>query len=376
MVNTTFDANKWKRAAEACKEAIDACEAVNIRLHVYPRPPYALSDTTLIQLSLRNAVTDDDWNEELIWGSSVASTNNLQAVTVAHFNLLYGASSAAIADQGATYKTTQFFYTKNGVPINEDNSLDFSNPTTLRTGTAAEGLNNTQNYVSARINFDRENRYYAFLGFDGGIWYMPSSLGDQTTLRVEGRAGGRSTGTPMPLTGLFAKKLINLKFAWLASNGITNQRYPWPIMRLADLYLLYAEALNESEGPVANVFTYLDLIRTRAGLKGIKESWDTYSNNPSKYTTKDGMRTIIRQERTIELCFEGSRFWDVRRWKIAGAELNTNVQGWDVNQSAPELYYRLTTFAAQRFVSPRDYLWPIAESNLLVNDNLVQNPGW
>lgn len=375
-MNTTFDANKWKRAADACKAAIDACAAVNIRLHVYPPPPYTLSDTTLTQLSLRNAVTSDDWNEELIWGSSIASTNNLQSVTVAHFDLNYGASSAAIADQGATYKTTQFFYTKNGVPITEDKTLDFSNQASLRTGTAAERLNNTQNYVSARINFDRENRYYAFLGFDGGVWYMPSALGDQTTLRVEARAGGRSTGTPMPLTGLFAKKLINLKFTWLASNGIVNQRYPWPIIRLSDLYLLYAEALNESDGPVAEVFTYINLIRSRAGLKGIKESWDTYSNNPTKYTSKDGMRSIIRQERTIELCFEGSRFWDLRRWKTAGTELNTNVQGWDVLQSAPQLYYRLTTFAAQRFVSPRDYLWPIAENNLLVNTNLVQNPGW
>ncbi|MGJ7033082.1 RagB/SusD family nutrient uptake outer membrane protein [Niabella hirudinis] len=376
LVSTVYDAGKWKRAATACKEAIDACEQNGVSLYIFPGASFPLSDTTKTQLSIRMAVTDENWNNELIWGASVNGTATLQRITAGHFNLNYGGTTSAIADQGATYKMTQLFYTANGVPVNEDKTLDFSNPTMLRVGTAAEKYNVTQNYTTARINFDRENRYYASLGFDGGLWYQLDMLGDQTTLRLETRAGGRSTGTPLPVTGLFAKKLTNLKFVWSAGNGTTVQQYPWPVIRLADLYLLYAEALNEADGPVEDVHTYLNRIRSRAGLKAVRESWDAYSNNPSKYTTKEGMRNIIRQERSIELCFEGSRFWDLRRWKTAAVELNGNVQGWDGNQSDPALYYRLNTYWSQRFVSPRDYLWPIRETNLLVNENLVQNPGW
>ncbi|MBO9620712.1 MAG: RagB/SusD family nutrient uptake outer membrane protein, partial [Niabella sp.] len=250
LVNTTFDVNKWKRAAAACKEAITVCEQNGIQLYTFPAQGFALTDTVMKQNSIRAAVTDESWNSELIWGSAAASTTTLQSVTVAHFNLNYGGSNGAIADQGATYKTTQFFYSKNGVPINEDKTLDFTNPAAIRAGTAAEKYNNTQSYQSARINFDRENRYYASLGFDGGPWYQLSSLADQTTLRVESRPDKGSAGTPLPMTGYFAKKLTNLKFVWSAGNGVTIQRYPWPVMRLTDLYLLYTEALNEAQGPV------------------------------------------------------------------------------------------------------------------------------
>src|SRR5690606_20069951 len=108
--------------------------------------------------------------------------------------------------------------------------------------------------------------------------------------------------------------------------------YPWPEIRLADLYLMYAEALNETSGPVSDVHKYLDLIRKRAGLESVTDSWQKYSKNPAKPTTKDGMRAIIRRERLIELAFEGSRFWDLRRWKESARELNGPVRGWDVSQ--------------------------------------------
>jgi hypothetical protein len=70
-------------------------------------------------------------------------------------------------------------------------------------------------------------------------------------------------------------------------------------------------------------------------------------------------------------------FWDLRRWKLAAQELNKNITGWDRNQDKdhPELFYQEQTFYQQRFVAPRDYFWPIKESDLLVNPNLVQKSG-
>jgi hypothetical protein len=110
----------------------------------------------------------------------------------------------------------------------------------------------------------------------------------------------------------------------------------------------------------------------------VQNSWTNFSSNPGAYLTKEGLRTIIRNERNIEMSFEGSRFWDLRRWKLAGQLLNTNVSGWDRSGTAdhPELFYIPTSYYSMRFVVPRDYLWPIKESDLPVNENLVQNPGW
>ncbi len=108
----------------------------------------------------------------------------------------------------------------------------------------------------------------------------------------------------------------------------------------------------------------------------MQESWQQYSNNPNKYSTKDGLREIIHQERMIELAFEGHRFWDLKRWKKANEELNKPIQGWNVLGETTNAYYQVTTVFSQRFVSPRDYFWPINEGTLIQNPNLVQNVGW
>lgn len=139
--------------------------------------------------------------------------------------------------------------------------------------------------------------------------------------------------------------------------------------------MLYAEALNELQGPNDESFIYLDLVRKRAGLAGVKESWTTYSRNPTKFNTQQGLREIIQQERNIEFCLEGQRFWDVRRWKTAIEVYNDVISGWDMDQARAEDYYREKTIFRQSFAL-KDYFWPIREYDLIVNKNLVQSPGW
>jgi hypothetical protein len=146
-------------------------------------------------------------------------------------------------------------------------------------------------------------------------------------------------------------------------------------MRLADLYLLYAEALNETTGPDAEVYRWLDMVRKRAGLKGVVESWTKYSSRPSKVATKEGLREIIQRERLIELVFESKRFWDLRRWKVAENYLQRSINGWDITQREAVNYYRVRPIFSSSF-SLKDYFWPISENSLIVNPNLVQNPGW
>ncbi|HEY9257108.1 RagB/SusD family nutrient uptake outer membrane protein [Chitinophaga sp.] len=378
MFNASFSAAKWQRAADACKEAITAAEATGIKLYEFPSASeFNLTDTTRIQMSLRGAVSEP-LNSEVIWPLTNSQTISLQAFAMGHIDPEQATNTGSIAVLAPTLKLVNMFYTQNGVPIGEDKTLNFSSATQLRTGTTAEKYNIIENYQTARINFDREPRFYSSLGFDGGVWYMTNSPSnsDNDTWTLQCKKGQFGSGLNIPVTGYYPKKLVNRKFIWQSSNAVYIENYAWPDIRLADLYLLYAEALNEAQGPTAEVQEYLNRIRARAGLKTVAASWTQYSNNPTKFTTKDGMRAIIHQERGIELAFEGQRFWDLRRWKEAGLQLNGNVQGWDTNQSDASLYYKPITFYSQRFVVPRDYFWPISEADMRVNPNLVQNPGW
>jgi len=147
------------------------------------------------------------------------------------------------------------------------------------------------------------------------------------------------------------------------------------VIRLAEMYLLYAEALNEVSGPGPETYKWIDLVRARAGLKGVVESWANFSKNPAKPSSKDGLREIIQRERMIELIFEGKRYWDLRRWKKADTWLNMPIRTWDIEQEDVANYYRVRQLFAPEFTS-KDYLWPLSENSVIVNPNLVQNPGW
>lgn len=378
LFNSTYDATKWKKAAEATKTAIDAAESAGFGLYTFPGTTFKLSDTTRLQLTLRGALTDR-WNNEHIWANPNSRADFLQRTAMPKL-VSAGASGDARMQLAAPLKIAEMFYSRNGVPINEDKTLDFTNRYTVRTAVKSERFHVKEGYQTARLNFDREPRFYADLSFDGGIWYKYDSPtnSDEGTWSIEGKytqlAGATHVGFYNE-TGYYLKKVVDWNMV-NNSNGVSYRDYPWPQIRIADLYLMYAEALNESEGPVAGVHTYLNLIRERAGLPTVEEAWSNFSNNPSKFTTKDGMREIIHQERSIELAFEGNRFWDILRWKKAAQEFNDPIRGWSVFQATTSDYYKVRTIYSRNFVAPRDYLWPIRTYDLTVNSKLVQNPGW
>ena len=382
LFNPTYSADKWQRAATACKAAIDACTAQGISLYTFQTPAGAtLTDTTIKQMSIRNAMSEP-WNSELVWGlthTGMGYNAFFQAIGGGSFDRTYiqnGGITYGNALMGPTLKMARMFYTQNGVPIDEDKTLDFSNYSALRVATHGERFNIKEGETTARLNFEREPRFYANIGFDRCIWYMANSPShsDENTFYLFCRAGEFGQNSPIPITTMYMKKVLNWHFDWATR---LYPVYPYPMIRLADLYLLYAEALNEAgDAPSADVYTYINLIRARAGLTTVQNAWSTYSNNPTKYTTKAGMRSIIQRERAIELCFEGQRYWDLLRWKTAAQELAGNVTGWDRTAKTPDLFYRELTFYTRKFVAPRDYLWPLQDNDLLNNPNLVQNPNW
>lgn len=382
LFNPTYSVAKWQRAADACKAAIDLCASQGIQLYTFPAQAYHLSDTTMTQMSIRNAMSEP-WNSELIWGLTVnnlgGSNTFLQRMGAAPFDRAFVANNGVTyggAAMGPTIKAAKMFYTKNGVPIDEDKTLDFSSIAALRTVSHAERFNLKESEQTAQLNFDREPRYYANLGFDRCIWYMANSpsKSDENTFYLFSRAGEFGQNSIVPIAGYFMKKVVNWHMDW---NTHTFPPYPFPEIRLADIYLLYAEALNEANpSPTADVYFYVNQVRARAGLQSVQSSWSNFSNNPTKYTTQAGMRSIIQRERSIELCFEGQRYWDLLRWKTAAQELAGNITGWDRTGRTADVYYRELTFYSRHFVIPRDYLFPIQDNDLLVNPNLVQNPNW
>lgn len=377
----TVDKKKWERAATALKNAIDTCHLAENRLYKYIKI-YEMSDTTVQKLTIRGSVTEK-WNEEIIWGATVQ--NSMTLLCMPRFDVKNAGAGAQ--EIGMTLKSAETFYSNNGVPIEEDKYYDYEHRYETRVAKAPnEGEDFDHKYyiqegeTTANLHFYREPRFYASIGFDRGIYEGAGITDDTKSLYLEchkGEPGGfMSSGEHTP-TGLFNKKIINYESAFSNSN-LTRKAYSFPLIRLADLYLLYAEVLNEiKSAPDEEVYYWVDLVRERAGLEGVVESWEKYSNNPTKPSTQYGMRQIIHQERNNEFMGEFMRYWDLRRWKEAVKEYNlTPIQGWNFYGETTEDFYNIQTIYNEREYSMKHYLWPISNTAILRNPNLVQNPGW
>jgi hypothetical protein len=399
--------SKWKRAAEAIKIAIDSSLSVGHNLYTYPSSSMmAMSDITKVKCDIRGAVTER-FNIEQVWSATYVNANDLQGYVVPPLdpNLAQNVnpSVSQTNEIHATLKMAEQFYTKNGIPLNEDSEWinwiggNIANRYDIRKVNEDLGINGTSTvkddhlyYIgsgsgseeTAKLHFYREPRFYASLGFDRGIWEMNGN--GENSLYLKARAGEIQGKFPFQTdhhscTGYFVKKMVNMSSSRKGNTWVPTG-YSFPLIRLADLYLLYAEALNEAEDSQSarqEAYVWIDKVRERAGLKGVEESWrkSTVSGKPYSQET---LREIIKQERLIELSFEGGRFWDLRRWKDAMKYLNQPVQGWDYRKADVKEFYQVITIqpATKRAFITRDYLWPIKVKNLQTNANLVQNPGW
>lgn len=379
---SNYDPEKWQLAATACKEAIDICKEAGNALHQKEDylNPYILylSEETKLNSALRQRVTEK-WNKELIWGYT-GSNNTLQRDC---FPRLQNYDKAPVGNRHApTLRVAEVYYSKNGVPINEDVTYDYQNRYKLNTAKEDDKHYIEVGEQTAVLNFDREPRFYADLGFDRGTWWENGKFQDDENpwfLHVRFReANSFAHPKEVMTTGYIAKKLLHLKSTVtnLNSGNASYSRYAFPIIRLGDLYLYYAEALNEVKAsPDNEVYEYIDLVRERAELGGVVDSWNSYSSIPSKPSTKEGMREIIQQERLIELSLEGRRYWDLRRWKLLKDQLNKPIKGWNFEGEEIDDYYTVQTYATPTF-SEKDYFWPIRESELQNNPLLIQNIGW
>lgn len=154
-------------------------------------------------------------------------------------------------------------------------------------------------------------------------------------------------------------------------NSSEESIWQWPYLRLADLYLMYAECLNEAYGPShADIYTYIGKVRARAGTPNIPT-----------ITNKELMRERILKERAVELSLENSRYFDLRRWKrydvykttIWAAEITDNG---DETLDIKKFDYPLKAIGRQRAWKDHWILFPFPRQEVMKGYGLVQNPGW
>ena len=170
-------------------------------------------------------------------------------------------------------------------------------------------------------------------------------------------------------TGYYLKKLLRQDVN-LSSTSTTTQRHYKPLIRYTEMYLAYAEAANEAWGPQGNGghgYSAYDVIRALRQRAGVGTSnGDAYLE--SIKTDKEKMRALIRNARRIELCFEGFRFWDLRRWKSA---LNETAKGIRIKEGQ----YSTINVENRIYKDYMDY-GPIPYGETLKFPSLIQNKGW
>ena len=267
------------------------------------------------------------------------------------------------------------FETKNGLAIKDDPSYDPQNP-----------------FVN------RDPRFYNAILFDGVPWQHTVGAINKTgftDLALVNKKGKRGRGlhnpaTPaallwrvMNLTGLKIRKWVPNGAFWQSGSKGEFDFYVNNIhFRLAEIYLNYAEASNEAYGPngsapgaALTALEAVNRVRNRIGMPDVN----------AMYTgSAASLRERIRNERAVELCFEGNRYDDLRRWKIAHLEAYKKVEYLVMRwQGGPSDTYP-TGFSFTEEDQPNlrktfnevHYWWPVPVRDVAAVPSYNQTPGW
>lgn len=364
-----YDAGKWEKALAACKDFIDYAEAGRYELYKeYKDDNGAVIDPDKSVYNLFQKYT-----HEIIWATA---NNDWGGMNGDAFDrrIAPRCEKNGLGSTGVTQELVDAFYMKDGFPVSATAYLPQS---TLYQeegyGTYKDQNDNfSKKYTNVTVSnryLNREPRFYNTVFFNGRQW--PVSC-NQVLFYNGGNSGvqeGQAT-----LTGYMLFKRFNRSVS-LTNPGVASQFRPSIIFRLADFYLMYAEAVNEVNPNDARVLKYLNLVRERAGLPDIE------TLNPAIRGNQELQRAAIQRERQIELATEGQRYFDVRRWMIADkngeGRQNGYVHGMNVRgESNDKEDFNRIVEASQIVFNRKMYLYPMPDSEMRKTKNLVQNPGW
>lgn len=329
--NPSNDVQKWQRAA-------DAAEALLGR-------GYSLYPDYRELFTLPSGAPQNEY----IFTRNFTATNGHQA-PMHNLSRRYGAYGGWWASNGPSQNLVDDYDMINGEP-----------PFLETNGTRS--INPASGYDPADPYADRDPRFEASIIHDGTIY-----RGDLFEMWVseEGSTWGfdsyKQSGDN-PRSGYVLKKFMPTED--VPVNWQTQYTNPWPHFRLAEIYLNYAEAQFEL-GNEALAREYLSLVRARVGMPAIPAT-----------VTGAALRERIRNERRIELAFEGHRFFDIRRWMIAAEVENTPIRGMDiVKTAAGELQYTPVELLVKAPYEEKMNLLPVAADEIRRNPELTQTPGW
>jgi starch-binding outer membrane protein, SusD/RagB family len=317
----SYDANRWTLAAQAAKDVID--------LGSYSLNS-SFTSTFITQLN----------PEEIM----IRPNNNVTNIETT--NGPVGFQVSGTGNTSPTQELVNAFPMQNGLPITDP----------------ASGYNPNDPY--SLVNpVKRDPRLDQTVLHNGSTW-LNTSL--QT---FEGGISKPNTTQQQTVTGYYMRKFMgNFETASTYSNHPSD----WVVMRYAEVLLMYAEALNESETtPSADVYQQLYAIRARAGI----DAGGDGSYGIGQGLTQAQMRAVIQNEWRIEFAFEEHRFFDIRRWKIAETVMNQPRTGMQIVLSGTNLTYSPFTVLQTTF-KDNQYLYPIPYNELAKNSNMKQNPGW
>lgn len=257
---------------------------------------------------------------------------------------------------------------KNGYPIKDMTKAD-----------AESGYDPTHPWKN------RDPRFYKTIMFDGVKWKSTGGAGGTAELFT----GGRESEEKDPKKGCFTG-YMNSKFCPQLMNSVDgykeNNIMVLSLMRLADVYLMYAEATAVGyNGPKGKATTYsltaeqaLNKIRERAGVASVL---DKFLGNTDDFLSE------LRRERAVELSFEGFRFMDLRRWMLLTKypyTLKTKIEfdranPSDYNYDAPEenaIKNLREVVLLERKYNDKHYWYPLIKKDVSMYEGFYQNPGW
>lgn len=220
-------------------------------------------------------------------------------------------------------------------------------------------------YDAADPYTGRDPRLAATILYNGTTW---------RSLPVEIFNGGLN-GPPKlhtTKTGYYLRKYLIESINLNPVNPSSDYHY-WVLFRYAEVLLNYAEAMNEAYGPEAAGPAPLDNLTALQAVNIVRARTGVAMPPFPAGMSKDDFRTKLRNERRVELAFEDHRFWDIRRWKIGNQ--TTEIKGVDITDNGGVLTFTPKTVET-RVWNDRMYLYPIPQSELFINSNLVQNTGW
>lgn len=208
---------------------------------------------------------------------------------------------------------------------------------------------------------NREPRFYADITFSGQKWFAGSNGGNITDFSYSGACGKLYGVNDYSSTGYLVRKCMGA--------GDRNQNLICIMLRLPNIYFNYMEALAHTDPSSPELWKYMNIIRKRAGIPMYGEG----ANALPRPSGADEVMDLIRKEKRVELGFENTRYFDLRRWGLASTYLNKPVHGMNVNGDGNDFFVRSEVI--DRNFS-RQYFFPIPQGEIDIDKNLVQNIGY